>query len=159
MGSTSYLGDQSVVRPRTLFDYLSWVRSNNRHEAVAPRVQASGRLPEAGQQPGGGRLDPLDTIENIVLKRLRTSDGLDLRRDVSSRFGSEPVRAILRGAQQGMDLGLVEMHENLEDGEIEVAFDEDVNKTAGDRAVMRLSIPDGFLLSNSILSSIFAELF
>jgi hypothetical protein len=87
----------------------------------------------------------LDAVESVVLKRLRTREGLDLVRDVELRFGRGAVDAILRGSRPGLELGLV-------------VLDEDGSAGGGSFSNLRLSVPDGFLLSNSILSSIFVEL-
>jgi oxygen-independent coproporphyrinogen-3 oxidase len=78
----------------------------------------------------------LDRLMDTVLKRLRTSDGLSLDW-VQGRFGENYVNAILRGAQLGLDLNLANI---------------DPSNT------LRLVDPNGFLYSNSIISSIFVEL-
>ena len=78
----------------------------------------------------------LDFLTDHVLKRLRTSEGLSLDW-VLKMFGSAHRNAIVKGAELGIDLHL--------------AFIDESNR-------LRLKDPDGFLYSNSIISSIFVEL-
>jgi coproporphyrinogen III oxidase-like Fe-S oxidoreductase len=78
-----------------------------------------------------------DFLMDTVLKRLRTSDGLSLHW-VERRFGLSYVDAILRGCKLGFDFELVRL-------------DHETN-------VLGLVDPEGFLFSNSIISSIFVEL-
>jgi oxygen-independent coproporphyrinogen-3 oxidase len=139
MGSTSYLGGRTVARPRALSDYLRWVRSL---EEGAEGGEVNGLTDLPSEAPGP--ID-LDAVESVVLKRLRTREGLDLVRDVELRFGRGAVDAILRGSRPGLELGLV-------------VLDEDGSAGGGSFSNLRLSVPGGFLLSNSILSSIFVEL-
>ncbi len=73
------------------------------------------------------------------MKRMRTSDGLDLEW-IQQRFGSKIRDTIVKGATLGLELNLAEI------------LGED------DRVILRLKDPDGFLYSNYIISSIFAEL-
>lgn len=79
----------------------------------------------------------LDLLMDAVLKRLRTAEGLSLDW-VQHQFGDAYERAVLRGSQLGRDLAIIHL-------------DEPAN-------VLRLVDPDGFLYSNSIISSIFMEL-
>jgi len=122
LGATSFVGGRLQSRPRTLYDYQKWVASDMTRYADDSDATAE-----------------LDFLEDIVLKRLRTTDGLSLTW-VASRFGDAYVDAILRGAQLGLEFGFAV----LEDGD--------------PTRVLRLTDPDGLLLSNSILSSIFVEL-
>jgi coproporphyrinogen III oxidase-like Fe-S oxidoreductase len=120
LGATSFVGGGLTARPRTMADYIDWVEQQE-------------ALPESKATP----VEDFDLLTDVVLKRLRTSEGLSLEW-VARRFdeGESHVASILRGAQLGLDLGLV----TLEDD------------------VLRLVDSTGFLYSNSIISSIFAEL-
>lgn len=80
-------------------------------------------------------LGELDFLMDHVLKRLRTSEGLSLDW-IQKRFGEKYRDAILEGAELGIELNLAS-----------VEF-----------CRLRLKDPDGFLYSNSIISSIFVEL-
>jgi coproporphyrinogen III oxidase-like Fe-S oxidoreductase len=82
-------------------------------------------------------ISDLDSLMDTVLKRLRTSEGLSLNW-VQQRFGVAYKNAVLRGSQLGLDLALAHVDRRTN--------------------VLRLVDPDGFLYSNSIISSIFVEL-
>lgn len=92
---------------------------------------------ESMQQPDGDIVANLDRLMDKILKRLRTAEGL-LLDWVQEEFGGDYVDAILRGAQLALDLNL--------------AFIDNTTNT------LRLVDPKGFLYSNSIISSIFAEM-
>ena len=78
-----------------------------------------------------------DLLTDIVMKRLRTSDGLNLEW-IQKRFGAEQRNAVVKGAQLGLELNMARLDKN--------------------GARLRLVDPEGFLYSNYIISSIFAEL-
>eukprot|EP00980_Cylindrotheca_fusiformis_P003146 scaffold721_cov131-Cylindrotheca_fusiformis.AAC.36 len=118
LGSTSFVDGKLVGRPRTLYDYYSWVEEG--HTSLSNDAELK-----------------TDLLTELVLKRLRTSEGLDLK-EVNQRFGGDVVASILEGAGLGLDLGLAE---HCEEG-----------------STLRLKDPDGLLFSNHIISSIFAEL-
>lgn len=80
-----------------------------------------------------------DMLTDIIMKRLRTSDGLNLD-DIQQRFGSDIRNTISKGASLGLELNLVE------------------TVRTGEQTILRLKDPDGFLYSNYIISGIFAEL-
>jgi coproporphyrinogen III oxidase-like Fe-S oxidoreductase len=119
LGATSFVNGNIVARPRTMSDYVMWVE----------------KFPE--QEPEVAKDSPYraDALLDITLKRLRTSEGLDLDW-VEQRYGEKCVQAILEGAQLGLELKFAQL----------------------DRNILRLADPEGFLYSNSIISSIIAEL-
>ena len=96
-------------------DYEEWV--------------ADGALVPAASPPTGA-----DALEDELLTSLRTAAGIDLAR-VCDVYGSEYERAVRRGAQEAIELGLAVVE--------------------GD--VLRLTDPDGFLFSNYALAAIFGE--
>ena len=99
--------------------------------------------------------DDDDYLTDIIMTRLRTSDGLDLnwiRQNIPN--GASKVKAILRGAELGIDLGLAEHSLPQSVG----AADTDANSNRSDSDILRLVDPDGFVFSNTIISSIFLEL-
>ena len=110
-------------------DYIDWVYDEQE---------------KSENNPIGGWIPPWAIIQkesedslllDVILTRLRTKEGLDLRWVSNSRNGSEKVSAILKGAELGIELGLVEKsHDSL-----------------------RLVDPDGFLFSNELIASIFYE--
>lgn len=85
-------------------------------------------------------------LADDVLISLRTSAGLPLAR-VRARAGRAALTAILRGAQTALDLGLA------------VRDTSRIPPTNKPCTCLRLTDPDGFLVSNTIIASIFTELF
>ena len=126
LGATSFVDGRLVARPKTLVDYESWVNTKGQNSD--------------SDEGAGKKMKEEEYLTDVVMKRLRTSDGLDLEW-VQQRFGTDITNSILDGAAMGLDLGLVEIEE-----------------FSGERKILRLRDPDGFLFSNFIISSIFAEL-
>lgn len=119
MGATSYINGSLTERPRTMFDYLQWVDQNVGHFLEPPAD------------------DEKNLLMDVILKRLRTSEGLPLNW-ILKRFpvgGDSYVASIMKGARLGVELDLAMVENNT----------------------LCLRSPDGFLYSNSIISSIFAE--
>ena len=75
------------------------------------------------------------------MTRLRTKEGLDLNWIASQSNGDDLLKCVLRGAK--LQPELVQIHHE---------------KKSGDHGILRLIDPDGFLFSNYVISSIFAEL-
>jgi putative oxygen-independent coproporphyrinogen III oxidase len=121
LGATSFVDGRLLARPKTLVDYHSWVDQERK-------------------EPQEEKMDDQDFLTDLVMKRLRTSDGLNLDW-IEERFGRDVVLSILKGASLGLDLGLAETI-NL----------------GGEQQTLRLKDPDGLIYSNYIISSIFVEL-
>lgn len=85
-------------------------------------------------------------LADDVLISLRTSAGLPLAR-VRARAGRAALSAVLRGAQAALDLGLA------------VRDTSRIPPTNKLRSFLRLTDPDGFLVSNNIIANIFTEIF
>lgn len=136
LGATSYLNGQLVARPRALADYHEWVNQQ--------MIEAATNQPIFGQC--NIQVEPdLDKMMDIVLKRLRTSEGLSLQwirnqfaNAKKEKVGEAYIGAILKGAELGVDLGLAEIDDHQD--------------------ILLLQQPDGFLFSNSIISSIFVSM-
>jgi coproporphyrinogen III oxidase-like Fe-S oxidoreductase len=131
LGATSYVNGALVARPRRLVDYYKWVEDiPNKNQVGTNRV--SKRIPD------------IEMMMDIVLKRLRTSEGLSIKWireqfvDDDVNLGVAYIDAIMKGAQVGLDLELV-------------VYDEQHD-------LIRLTEPDGFLLSNSIISNVFVHM-
>jgi coproporphyrinogen III oxidase-like Fe-S oxidoreductase len=124
LGATSFIADVTVARPRTMSDYLQWVDGFGDDKDVMISLK-----------PGQDAV--LEELESLVMKRLRTSDGLSLKY-IEKRYGVVFVDAIWKGIQVGSDYNLV-------------SIDDDQN-------TVRLTDPSGFLFSNYIMSNIFYEL-
>jgi oxygen-independent coproporphyrinogen-3 oxidase len=130
LGATSFVEGRLTSRPKTFAEYLRW--ADDQWDVANSAGDSVPRDSETDVS------SDLDVLMDVVLKRLRTSEGLALDW-VRNRFearGESYVEAILRGAQLGIELNLA-IHEG---------------------GTLRLVEPDGFLYSNSIISSIFAEL-
>ena len=151
LGATSYRNGLLQARPKTFYDYLQWVDQFTRgpendtttttgHDEHASSVKGEfeAHVPEE-----------LDYLMDIVLKRLRTMEGLSLEwvRSSFGRRGNDYVHAICQGAQLAIDLGLavIEPHKEM-------------NNDQTTATTLRLVDPKGFLFSNTIISSIFVEL-
>lgn len=123
LGATSSIGGRTVARPRTFVDYLYWVESHKNNKEILSVMTEP--LPS-----------DVDVLQDIVLKRLRTIDGLSLVW-VEEKFGSLSRDAVIKGVELAIDLGLASIN---------------------DEKVLALSDPDGLLFSSSIISSIFVEI-
>ena len=131
LGATSFVPKDGglLARPRALADYIDWVTRGG-PKSIEEETQQQ-------QQDDDDNDD--DTIESrlqdLVLKRLRTVEGLDLN-FVAQHYGQVYVDAILRGACLE-DLSALVIHEP---------------------PILRLIDSKGFMFSNSIISSIFVTL-
>jgi coproporphyrinogen III oxidase-like Fe-S oxidoreductase len=135
LGATSFLENHRFARPRAMADYISWVTNMATHQNEKlfdwlPVPQA-----EANEE---GKVDA-DRLTDVILTRLRTKDGLDLKW-LESTYSQDIVDSVVRGAELGLEMGLAQLVE-----------DEHAK-------LLRLVDPKGFLFSNYIISSIFVEL-
>jgi len=137
LGATSSVRGKIFARPRQMNEYLTWVshtkkcfEENARHEWVPPWLSSN-----------KNSADNDSDILDIIMTRLRTREGLDLEWVIKQDDGPKTKKAILRGSRLGFDMGLLKRFQD-EDG----------------RDTLRLVDPQGFLFSNSIISSIFSEL-
>jgi Coproporphyrinogen III oxidase and related Fe-S oxidoreductases len=142
MGATSSMGGKRFARPRHLADYIDWVEKERRS------VDSETSYVHDWQPKSVNEVEESDqdTIIDTIMTRLRTKEGLDLnwinRRD---KAGKHLLASVMKGAELGIELGLAKI--------------EYKDSTLGhDKGTLYLTDPDGFLFSNSIISSIFAEL-
>ncbi|MEM9246281.1 MAG: coproporphyrinogen III oxidase, partial [Cyanobacteria bacterium P01_F01_bin.153] len=82
----------------------------------------------------GEAVEPVDEWLETLMVGLRLSNGLDLE-NLAKKFGSKPVQALVRLLQPYENRGLA---------------------TVGNGAIA-LTSPDGFLVSNDVLSTIFEQ--
>lgn len=125
LGATSFVNGKLAARPKRMVDYQRWVQE------------------QASNTPGtatGKDLNPDDFLTDVIMKRLRTADGLDLGW-IRERYGKEILDCVLRGAELGLELDLM----TLVEGD-------------GNTQILRLKDSEGFLYSNNLISSIFVEL-
>ena len=129
LGATSSVNGTRYTRPRAMQDYVDWV--HGQQETTLPDWLVK-----------DDSVDELDRFTDIIMTRLRTSDGLDLD-FVAQMYGTDKVERILKGAQLGIDLELAQLLNSEE---------------KSNYGLLRLKDPEGFLFSNSIISSIFVEI-
>lgn len=142
MGATSSIDGKRFARPRFLADYIAWVE-NARKLVSSETTLLYDWLPQSVNEDEGS---DQDTIIETIMTRLRTKEGLDLnwidRRD---KGGNNLLARVMRGADLGIELGLAKVEYKNQ-------------ALVDDKGTLYLTDPDGFLFSNSIISSIFAEI-
>jgi oxygen-independent coproporphyrinogen-3 oxidase len=121
LGATSLIQKHSFARPRAMSDYVKWVETQ--------------KLRNQPEWLPGKDDEEDDRLTEIVMTRLRTSEGLDLEW-LENSFGGSVVESVLQGAQLALELKLAAVNDKC----------------------LKLVDPQGFLFSNSILSSIFLEI-
>jgi len=165
LGATSNVDGVRFPRPRALSDYISWTESLSRD--YFPEISGDGcdegddtRVPpwlrgevtNANEGTDDEDDDDDDGLLDIVMTRLRTSEGLDLDWVAGrNEYGTSHVEAILRGFGLALELGLGAREDD----------DDDADRRPRERnrhGRIRLNDPKGFLFSNNIISNIFVEL-
>ena len=96
LGATSFVDKNLVARPRKMNDYIEWVHKGQ--QGLASSISEDNDEESVIDE---------DYLSDILLKRLRTTDGLDLTW-LESRYGSEIVQEVLEGAKLGLELKLAE---------------------------------------------------
>lgn len=142
MAAASYLEGERFVRPRTLPEYTQYVEAL---PAATTTTTTSAASSSGGAPPllaSHQRAVP-DMLDTVMLS-LRTADGLDMTA-FSRMYGAENTNHVLQALRPYQQQGLVlpPTGPSSEDG-------------VGAR--VRLADPDGFLVSNDIISSVFAAL-
>ncbi|XP_050223897.1 uncharacterized protein LOC126673705 [Mercurialis annua] len=142
LGSASYLNGVRFSRPRRMKEYADYVR-NLENETV--------------NDSGNDSRDAKDMAMDIVMLSLRTAKGLDLR-SFADAFGSSLVFSLCKVYEPYIESGHV------------VFLDKDRGAVTADKfkarftcedeigiglAYIRLSDPDGFLMSNELISLAF----
>jgi len=129
LGSTSYIHGARTKRPKKLREYFEWV------EGGQPGISAPAADPDRTAMDAQ-RESREDLLLDTIMLSLRLSEGLRVR-GLDETFGIPDVeRKIWRAVEDYVARGLVVV--------------------AGDR--ISLSDPEGLLLSNTIISAIFAAL-
>eukprot|EP00933_Yihiella_yeosuensis_P070692 TRINITY_DN78841_c0_g1_i1.p1 TRINITY_DN78841_c0_g1~~TRINITY_DN78841_c0_g1_i1.p1 ORF type:complete len:415 (-),score=83.41 TRINITY_DN78841_c0_g1_i1:554-1798(-) len=131
-GAASFVSGIRATRPRKVEDYIAWVRSGG---------LASG-LAEIDTSPCQDRRDPL--CEALMLG-LRRSDGVT----VLGRAGCKEADACLSAAAKALSAW-------AESGHAEVSLQS--NQTGSTELQARLKPPEGFLISDSVLSDVIAAI-
>jgi oxygen-independent coproporphyrinogen-3 oxidase len=136
MGSASYLQEQRLTRPRKLREYHQWVQTE------LTRLLESAALADVSRH---------EILLETLMLGLRLADGLNLA-VLASQFGKETLVQVWNCLQSYYQQGWVEWipeprqssHSDLED--------------YPGVGYLRLSDPEGFLFSNTILADLFAAL-
>lgn len=142
MGATSYLGGQRFARPRKTRDYYEWVGAT---AGGAPRQQAA--MPEADDSATSEQ----DVFLETLMLGLRLREGLNVAA-LTEQFGSDRVEQIWTCLQPYYRQGWVEIA--TVDGALWAIAPGREFPTSGQ---LRLSDPEGFLFSNTILAALFSH--
>jgi len=147
MGAASYVGGVRVVRPRAFKGYMGWVDAFGERVAAVEEGERGTLLPHVD----GVRATGEDVLTDEVMLQLRKGGGLRLRERIVDRFTRGEVigDVILRAVEESVQRGLVD---------VEVVEEEDTASTKPKEVVVRLTDPDGFLMSNDVISDIFVAL-
>lgn len=130
MGASSYVHRSRVTRPRKFNAYLAWVKQFE--ESIENNHHP---LPHVATP----RATSEDVLTDMIMLQLRKASGLDLgMMERRFRHGALIKDAILDAISTSVERGLVE-------------YDADNN-------VVKFIDPDGFLLSNDVISDIFVAL-
>ncbi len=136
MGAASYVGGCRFTRPRTRREYYTWVQ----------------QLVEAGGEQEGQETSQEDVLLETLMLGLRLADGLNLPR-LARQFGEETLQKIWRSLQPYYRRGWVKITDAR--GEAVEWQNPRVPPLTGN---LRLTDPEGFLFSNTILASLFEQL-
>lgn len=136
MGAASYIQGRRFTRPRTRREYYAWVQ----------------QLIEAGGVPDCPELSEVDVLLETLMLGLRLAEGLSLS-ILTEQFGEEILEQIWKGLQPYYRRGWVELvgvHEEV----VELQDAQKLPLTGQ----LRLSDPEGFLFSNTVLADLFSQL-
>jgi oxygen-independent coproporphyrinogen-3 oxidase len=133
MGAASYLQGYRLTRPRKRQEYYAWVNGNYSYN-IAEFVDTTQEK----------------LLETLMLG-LRLAEGINLEY-LSQQFGSETLAQILTILITFKNQGLVQFLDTQKQP-ISNTIQPHLNQ-----GFIQLTDPDGFLLSNQILSTLFAEL-
>jgi oxygen-independent coproporphyrinogen-3 oxidase len=98
LGATSFVNRTLVARPRKMDDYIQWVKAGQQEGGDSQTNMMESDFSDNGNDK---------FLPDLLLKRLRTCDGLDLKW-LDRHYGSQVVQGVLDGAQLGLELGLAE---------------------------------------------------
>ncbi|KAM3704099.1 hypothetical protein ACJW31_04G150000 [Castanea mollissima] len=142
LGSASYVGGLRFSRPRKIKEYMGYVQNLE-----------NGLVDCRGNDP----IDAKDMAMDVVMLSLRTARGLDLK-SFREAYGGSLVFSLFKAYKPYVESGHVVC---LDEHGTAVSADElntallDVDNIRQRLAYIRLSDPDGFLLSNELISLAF----
>ena len=142
LGSASYVGGLRFSRPRKLKEYMGYVQDLENGLVDCCR---------------NDHYDAKDVAMDVVMLSLRTAKGLDLK-SFREAYGGSLVFSLLKAYKPYVESGhVVCLDENrraMTADELDTAL-LDNDKIDRMLAYIRLSDPDGFLLSNELISHAF----
>jgi oxygen-independent coproporphyrinogen-3 oxidase len=136
MGAASYVQGHRFTRPRTRRDYQTWVQ----------------QLIETGNASDCPDPSQADVLLETLMLGLRLAEGLSLS-TLIQQFGEQTLQQIWTSVQPYYHKGWVEVVR--ENGE---AIDLRRAKKLPNMGQLRLSDPEGFLFSNTVLADLFSHL-
>jgi coproporphyrinogen III oxidase-like Fe-S oxidoreductase len=148
MGAASYLFRQRFTRPRITKEYYQWVKENK--EAIAAGKPNQIIIPDSDISNYSNSHQDL-LLETIMLG-LRLTEGLNIS-ELITKFGAEILNIIWKTLQPYYQQGWVEI---LDSNGLPIQVNS--GETIAAYSHIRLTDPEGFLFSNTILSTLFSEL-
>lgn len=142
LGSASYLGGLRFSRPRKMKEFVDYVQ--NLENGVVDCF-------------GNNQIDVKDLVMDVVMLSLRTARGLDLK-SFGEVFGRPAVHSLCRAYKPYMESGHVVCLNKQRSAVTVEEFNTlllSENKIGNGLAYIRLSDPEGFLLSNELISHAF----
>ncbi|WP_009545885.1 radical SAM family heme chaperone HemW [Crocosphaera subtropica] len=136
MGAASYTNNQRFTRPKTRKSYYEWIN----------------QLKQSGYSIASPNLSKVDILLESLMLGLRLQKGVDLSA-ITRRFDKNIIETIYKTLIPYCQGGLV-YFKNIND---DLITDLNDNTWQSIQKIM-LSDPDGFLLSNTILASLFEQL-
>ncbi len=149
MGATSYLSGQRFTRPRTRQEYYRWVQ----HECQRQLSLQGHSLENQGIYKSNNYLETNQEylLETLML-RFRLAEGVNLS-TLSQQFGQKTVEQVLIYLDPYQKLGWVEF---MNPKGIVTPYSSQQKLPV--EGYLRLTDPEGFLFSNTVLSTLFSKL-
>ena len=136
MGAASYLEGRRFTRPRTRQEYSQWVLSFQGNSLENQGIDTSNQ----------------DFLLETLMLRFRLAEGVNLL-SLSQQFGQETVKKLLIYLQPYQQLGWVEF---INPKGVATHFSHDQKLPI--EGYLRLTDPEGFLFSNTVLSTLFSKI-
>ena len=136
MGAASYLEGQRFTRPRTRKKYYQWVLSFQDHSLESQGINASNQ----------------DFLLETLMLGFRLAQGINVL-TLSQQFGQKTVEKLLIYLQPYQKLGWVEF---INQKGVATPFSD--NQKLPIEGYLRLTDPEGFLFSNTVLSTLFSKI-
>ena len=151
MGAASYVEGVRLTRPRKTQEYYQWVRSIS--QLNSPN-QLGESQPHADQTIDQGfPISENEVLLETLMLGLRLAEGLSLS-VLADKFGQKTVEKIWQCLQPYWRQGWVEIMGS--DGALHASLDENDGLPLSGN--LRLSDPEGFLFSNTVLATLFNKL-